>query len=89
MKIACPKPISKAANTKYQALIKKAKRGSRLSETHTFQWNGNGEVAACSCGYWALWGSSLESAKRSHGCHRSNRLVSSIKGRAEASTDAA
>ena len=37
---------------------------------HTFQWSR--VTATCSCGWWTLWHSSLDSAKRSHAFHRSN-----------------
>ena len=39
---------------------------------HTFQWSRG--TATCSCGWWTLWGASLESAKRSHSFHRNNML---------------
>ncbi len=38
---------------------------------HQIRWSRG--VATCSCGYWTLWGASLESARRSHGLHRRNR----------------
>ena len=38
---------------------------------HQFRWSKG--VAACSCGYWTLWGACLESAKRSHVYHRRSR----------------
>ena len=39
---------------------------------HTFQWSRG--TATCSCGWWTLWGASMESAKRSHSFHRANML---------------
>jgi hypothetical protein len=88
MKSSCPDPNSKSDLMENQLLTKQAKRGNQQSETHTFQWNGNGGVAICSCGYWGLWGASLESARQTHEYHRINRLASSAKRDAEATTDA-
>jgi len=76
MKIARPEPCSKSDTMENQALTKRAKHGPKQSETHTFQWNGNGGVATCTCGSWTLWGASLDSAKRSHDLHRLNRRAS-------------
>jgi hypothetical protein len=39
---------------------------------HTFQWSRG--TATCSCGWWTLWGASLESAKRNYALHRANML---------------
>ena len=39
---------------------------------HAFQWLRG--TATCSCGWWTLWGASLESTKRSHAFHRANML---------------
>ena len=45
----------------------------RVSELpkHQFRWSRG--VATCSCGHWALWRATLESAKRSHVYHRRSR----------------
>ena len=39
---------------------------------HQFRWSQG--VATCTCGNWTLWGAdNMDSAKRSHACHRRNR----------------
>ena len=43
---------------------------------HMFQWSRG--TATCSCGWWTLWGSSLESARRDHALHRDRML--SVEG---------
>ena len=45
----------------------------RVSDLPKHQFGRSRGVATCSCGYWTLWGASLESAKRSHAYHRRNR----------------
>jgi hypothetical protein len=84
MKSARPDPNSKSGLMENQLLTRQAKQGSQQSKNHTFQWNGNGGVATCSCGYWKLWGASLDSARRSQDFHRSNRLAASAKDETEA-----
>ncbi len=49
----------------------KAFQQVRQLPKHQFQWSRG--VATCSCGYWKLWGATLESAKRTHAYHRRNR----------------
>ena len=54
----------KTESTYNQVLIYQAK--------HTLQWSRG--TATCSCGWWKLWGASLEPAKRNHALHRANML---------------
>jgi hypothetical protein len=67
-----------------------AKKGqSRPLTVHAFTWSPTAEVATCSCRQWSMqgqWPGALtrESAKRTHGLHRSNRLASSAKDVREA-----
>jgi len=61
-----------------------SRTGSQHS-LHEFRWtktNGNG-TAWCTCGYWTLWEANLDSARRSHGYHRSNRLAAPAKDATE------
>ena len=57
------KANSKTEYTYNQVLTYEAK--------HTFQWSRG--TATCSCGWWTLWGASLESARRSHSYHWANK----------------
>ena len=64
MKKSCYKPFSDNHSQTFQQLS--------IVPKHQFQWSRG--VATCSCGYWTLWGASLESAKRDHALHRRNRF---------------
>jgi len=87
VKISIPRAKVKTDSHEYQAIIKAAppvKRGSRTRShhaAHEFRWTEtkDGGTGWCTCAYWTLWGDSLESAKQSHGYHRSNLLEPSAK----------
>jgi len=65
-------------------LKQRSRTGSHHS-LHEFRWtktNGNG-TAWCTCGNWTLWEANLDSARRSHGYHRRNRLAAPAKDATE------
>jgi hypothetical protein len=65
-------------------LKQRSRTGSHHS-LHEFRWTKTKDrgTAWCTCGYWTLWGASLESARRSYGYHRSNRLAAPAKDATE------
>ncbi len=67
MKKSAFKPINKPSSESNTQLFHQLS----VVPKHQFQWSRG--VATCSCGYWTLWGASLESAKRTHAYHRRNR----------------
>ena len=68
MKKSAFKPINKPSSESNTQIFQPLS----VVPKHRFQWSRG--VATCSCGYWTLWGASLESAKRSHAYHRRNRF---------------
>ena len=43
----------------------------RMPPKHDFHWSRG--TAMCACGWWTLWGATLESARQSYSLHRHNR----------------